>query len=825
MKTSFTKIFIGLCILFWFAWVTHADKILVENLFSDIDANYIYRDELQKLYDRGMIIPDGSWKFWPNEYLNRDEFVGISMEVICERCIQPHTEYTFLSKYTGKDVYFDIDETNPYFYCVAEADAKKYVRWYDAGEACQNGVHKFWARPFCPINRINREEAIAVLLRNSGIFTIFDNQNVISQISNKTITQKLWNDVNPTDADGNPYTFYGYIRKALEYEIVDYDEAGNKKILKLLFPDDAWNIKPDEYITKEEFLRMSYIALKSNSCTDLVDNGLALRLDVFDKACSKDATWCSLSDLHDEEDTYDFKPHVETTCESWVDDPTGYIWRFHNLNTGEQIIKSWWYIDDYTFLSSGEWRVYVRVIDTCGNTSEVYVTIFVPKQELDQDIDVDIDVYDDACSWPLAWCEEIEFEDEEDDGDDIFDFDGDVNTSCEVWDISYDWTFTHTPSGRVFSYSGEFIDNFDFTLKWEWIILLEVVDGCGQTGSEVLRYIVVEDPESDAYIDVDIDVYDDACSWPLAWCEEIEFEDEEDDGDDIFDFDGDVNTSCEVWDISYDWTFTHIASWEYFSFSQEFVDNFDFLYEWEWKIILIASDACGQSWQQQMTYIVKKEKISLNVWIQADPIFWPESLLVDFEAIVSWWRPEYIYEWDFWDGSSWYGKNIDHVYDAWVYTVTLTVTDALGNTGSATVVVQVMVNTDKCLVDSDGDFVVDCDDLCPTIQGDSWNMGCPFLETTCSWKQCSCPEGYTCSDTNPLTCTTGVCVPDIPVRASCLYTPWKGSIFGWAMCNTCPCNTQLDFLADIRKCDIVFPAITSPWGDTIFSRGTMKSAY
>ena len=32
------------------------------------------------------------------------------MEVICERCIQPHTEYSFIEKYQNEDVYFDIDK-------------------------------------------------------------------------------------------------------------------------------------------------------------------------------------------------------------------------------------------------------------------------------------------------------------------------------------------------------------------------------------------------------------------------------------------------------------------------------------------------------------------------------------------------------------------------------------------------------------------------------------------------------------------------------------------------------------------------------------------
>lgn len=116
-----------LCFLFSFSSVTAAG-ILVENVFSDISADYEYRDELQLLYDRGMIYPDEQGRFNPYGLLKRDEFVGISMEVICKRCIQPHTEFQYIEKFLGEDVYYDIDNTNKYFYCVAEADSLNYVK-------------------------------------------------------------------------------------------------------------------------------------------------------------------------------------------------------------------------------------------------------------------------------------------------------------------------------------------------------------------------------------------------------------------------------------------------------------------------------------------------------------------------------------------------------------------------------------------------------------------------------------------------------------------------------------------------------------------------
>ena len=114
----------------------------------------------------------------------------------------------------------------------------------------------------------------------------------------------------------------------------------------------------------------------------------------------------------------------------------------------------------------------------------------VPDTPVDQEIDVDIDVFDDGCSGPTAGCREIEFETQEDDGDDIFDFDGDVDTTCPIGTIDYKWTFT-SPSRKNTYFTTEFVDNFDFSSEEGiWHILLEVEDGCGQTGSEEMNYTV-----------------------------------------------------------------------------------------------------------------------------------------------------------------------------------------------------------------------------------------------------------------------------------------------------------------------------------------------
>jgi hypothetical protein len=73
-------------------------------------------------------------------------------------------------------------------------------------------------------------------------------------------------------------------------------------------------------------------------------------------------------------------------------------------------------------------------------------------------------VYDDNCVSPGNSCTEIAFEDEEADGDNIFDFSGNVSTSCDIGENSYKWTFTHIPSNTINTYDGAYIDNFNFSL-------------------------------------------------------------------------------------------------------------------------------------------------------------------------------------------------------------------------------------------------------------------------------------------------------------------------------------------------------------------------
>lgn len=121
-------------------------------------------------------------------------------------------------------------------------------------------------------------------MRNSGIFTIDDNQFYLTQIAAGTQYPVLSDDVSPRNSDGTPYTFYGYFQKALDFKLVEYDAFGNEKIYTMIDKVDN-KLRPKKSITKEEFLRMAYIALKSNSCSEITDNEIALAIDIWEKSC------------------------------------------------------------------------------------------------------------------------------------------------------------------------------------------------------------------------------------------------------------------------------------------------------------------------------------------------------------------------------------------------------------------------------------------------------------------------------------------------------------------------------------------------------------
>jgi hypothetical protein len=84
----------------------------------------------------------------------------------------------------------------------------------------------------------------------------------------------------------------------------------------------------------------------------------------------------------------------------------------------------------------------------------------------------------------------------------------------------------------------------------------------------------------------------------------------------------------------------------------------------------------------------------------------------------------------------------------------------------------------------------------------------------------SCPTGFTCSSTNKSVYSQSICVPEVKIKNTCLYNSSKDSIFWNVTCNSCPCSGFVDFISTLRKCDTIFPAITSPDSTEIYSQGS-----
>lgn len=381
----------------FFVWKTFADSIPVEQVFSDIKKYYKYYNELQTLYDKGMITPDSDWRFNPQKLLNRDEFVWIMMEVSCNKCIAPNVQYDFLQKYENKPLFFDINRTNKYFYCIAWADDSGYVSWYQAWTKCEDWTLRQDEKPFCPNNTIILEEALAIILKSSWILTNSEADLVRMKIASWEITQNLANDVSPKNLDWSIYSFYPDFQKALDYQVVEYDKNWNEKIYKLVEVVNN-KLRPKQAITKEDFLRISYVALRSNSCSEKSNDKLGLEINIYDKSCNLSILWtCNISNLSWNQKVFDFYWNVALPYGDTINNDTWYIWRFYNYNTGEEIIKYWKYIDNYDFLKDWDYRVFLRAITANWNTAEVYNSINISSTTNENNNKLSIDAN------PIFW--------------------------------------------------------------------------------------------------------------------------------------------------------------------------------------------------------------------------------------------------------------------------------------------------------------------------------------------------------------------------------------------------------------------------------------
>ena len=717
----------------------------VEDVFSDISKDYKYYNELQTLYDKGMIFPDQSWKFNAKKLLNRDEFVWISMEVTCKKCISPNTDFWLIQEYSTALTFYDVDKSNKYFYCIAEADDKWYVKWYDKWYKCENNEVDANKKPFCVDNKITLEEALAVILRNSGIFTVAENRVVIEQINAWKITEKLADDISPTWVNGGAYTFYWYFQEALDFELLEYNENGEQKIYKLLELTNN-KARPGQSISKEDFLRIAYIALKANSCVEEELNELAVNIDKLNKVCLLEDENCTNKDFSLDEDTFDFSADVGWICNQWIDDEKWYTWKFYNIGTGNEVIKNWKYLDNYAFLEAWKWRVSLYVVDNCWNTWEVYLTSviqweLIDSEEWNKTLGLQIE------ATPLKWWlwEEKNFI---------------CIVSWSNWEYDCVWDF-----GDWTTWEG-INTNHNYSEPWSYVVTVTATDSDWNTSTSTVVIVVTPD---DSSIDNEIIValaanikatpkyskiwietslvgladwwtgnyryiwnFWDGTNWngkdqthlyKETWNYIVKLtiidsklnranstvsiviinDDWSDDTNSLW---VDINATPLEWDTNttrdfkaevewWDWDYTY--EWDFWDGSSSTGETTDHLYDdpGVYTVTLTVTDWEWNTWTSTITIVVtdwnsEENESSLWVEINASPLDWDTNTTRDFEAEVEWWDWDYTYEWDFWDGSSWTWENTDHVYDdLGVYTVILTVTDWEWNTWTSTVTIVV----------------------------------------------------------------------------------------------------------------------------------------
>jgi PKD repeat protein len=171
-----------------------------------------------------------------------------------------------------------------------------------------------------------------------------------------------------------------------------------------------------------------------------------------------------------------------------------------------------------------------------------------------------------------------------------------------------------------------------------------------------------------------------------------------------------------------------------------------------------------------------------------------------------------LYRWDYGDGTtSTDGTTTTHAYSSsGVYTVSLTVTDPVTERSSISELSIRILGS----ADSDGDGAADVSDLCPLVSGSGGKDGCPLVKVWTYGNSVSdILSGLTSWSTSSLLAGMGT--------NACLqrYHQSRGLIVGAPVCDQCPCTNRVEFLADIRSCDILFPTILSPDRSMIYSRG------
>ncbi len=336
-----------------------------------------------------------------------------------------------------------------------------------------------------------------------------------------------------------------------------------------------------------------------------------------------------------------------------------------------------------------------------------------------------------------------------------------------------------------------------------------------------MSYIILKlnscETESNGEIALKIDVYDKSCSNWETQCNLSNLES----SDDTYDFDANVISHCDEWideESWYNWWFINITNGESFTKNWKYLDNIKFQNSWIWKTNLRVVDKCSKKSEVSIFINVWNDNSMLSVNADLDKLTFNKWFVVNFQAIASSFGTPHQYQWDFWDAHSSIWKKAQHIYsEDGIYEVKLWAINSNLLYWQSNMFLEISGSID-CNEDSDKDWVGNCDDECPLVFWDSLNIWCPIFYTKCE-SDCSCPDWYTCNTKKTSTCSDkGFCILSQIESDVCSYNPSNNSIFWNIVCNSSKCNDYaIKFLADLRTCDEVYPAIVSLDGKEIYS--------
>lgn len=346
-----------------------------------------------------------------------------------------------------------------------------------------------------------------------------------------------------------------------------------------------------------------------------------------------------------------------------------------------------------------------------------------------------------------------------------------IKLSCPSWIKNHIWKIVDLDSMESLVHNTKNLENYDFP-EWNWFVRHIAEDNCWNIAESSFSFSnivdLVEDSDSNNK-SVSID-------WPIDWYAPLKV-----------DF-----KSLTEWfsnNATYEWNF-----WDGTTSNQKNPTHI-FRDKWTYYVELIVRE----------NWVEKKANIIIEV----------ESFIDDFD---------YLYWLDNNNLKSELIKIIDKTKDDNLKVILEDLIDKLEDQDydptSDLDNLRNLIDYDEedgysidTTLDTDWDWVPDYRDKCIWIAWPEENDGCPILDNKCNISQnemMSCPRWYICNS------ETQMCEPkNISTHHlawTCLFPSSLSWIFWNIKCITCPCEYTLSFIADIRRCDIVFPTITWSWG-------------